>query len=108
MEQDQGTQEARKTPAERRTEPTTTNDVLVATKLFAKEATVHDTLKRLHARQHGKGTTIDRFRLNEVVSQIAFGGRSSRVYQQMVSLAGCGRETWSWTWGRAADISPGS
>jgi ubiquinone/menaquinone biosynthesis C-methylase UbiE len=56
--------------------------------LCAKEAAVHDTLKRLHARQRGKGTTIDRFRLNEVVSQIAFGGRRSRVYQQIVSLSG--------------------
>jgi ubiquinone/menaquinone biosynthesis C-methylase UbiE len=60
----------------------------VATKLFAKEAAVQDTLKRLHARQRGKGTTIDRFRLNEMVSQIAFGGRRSRVYQQIISLAG--------------------
>ena len=53
---------------------------------------MHDTLKRLHTRQRGKGTTIDHFRLNEVVSQIAFGGRRRRVYQQIVSLAGvrCG------------------
>jgi ubiquinone/menaquinone biosynthesis C-methylase UbiE len=56
--------------------------------LFGKEAAVHDTLKRLHARQRGKGTTIDNFRLNEVVSQIAFGGRRRRVYQQIVSLSG--------------------
>jgi ubiquinone/menaquinone biosynthesis C-methylase UbiE len=49
---------------------------------------MHDTLKRLHARQRGKGTTIDHFRLNELVSQIAFGGRRGRVYQQIVSLAG--------------------
>ena len=49
---------------------------------------MHDTLKRLHARQRGRGTTIDHFRLNEVVSQIAFGGRRNRVYQQIVSLAG--------------------
>jgi len=49
---------------------------------------VHDTLRRLHARQRGRGTTIDRFRLNEVVSQIAFAGRRRRVYQQIVSLAG--------------------
>jgi SAM-dependent methyltransferase len=49
---------------------------------------MHDTLKRLHARQRGKGTAIDGFRLNEVVSQIAFGGRRGRVYQQIVSLAG--------------------
>ena len=49
---------------------------------------MHDTLRRLHARQRGKGTTIDQFRLNEVVSQIAFGGRRGRVYRQIVSLAG--------------------
>jgi ubiquinone/menaquinone biosynthesis C-methylase UbiE len=49
---------------------------------------MHDTLKRLHTRQRGKGTTIDHFRLNELVSQIAFGGRRGRVYQQIVSLAG--------------------
>jgi ubiquinone/menaquinone biosynthesis C-methylase UbiE len=49
---------------------------------------MHDTLKRLHTRQRGKGTTIDHFRLNKLVSQIAFGGRRGRVYQQIVSLAG--------------------
>ncbi|HEY7431798.1 MAG TPA: class I SAM-dependent methyltransferase [Streptosporangiaceae bacterium] len=48
---------------------------------------MHDTLKRLHVRQRGKGTTIGHFRLNELVSQIAFGGRRGRVYQQIVSLA---------------------
>ena len=49
---------------------------------------MHDTLKRLHAGQRGKGTTIEHFRINEVVSQIAFGGRRSRVYRQIVYLAG--------------------
>ena len=49
---------------------------------------MHDTLKRLHAGQRGKGTTIENFRLNEVVSQIAFGGRRGRVYRRIVSLAG--------------------
>ncbi len=49
---------------------------------------MHDTLKRLHARQRGTGTTIDHFRLNEVVSQIAFGGRRGRVYRRVVSLSG--------------------
>jgi ubiquinone/menaquinone biosynthesis C-methylase UbiE len=49
---------------------------------------VHDTLKRLHAGPRGKGTTIDRFRLNEIVSQVAFGGRRSRVYQRILSLSG--------------------
>lgn len=49
---------------------------------------MHDTLKRLHAGQRGKGTTIDHFRFNELVSQIAFGGRRSRVYRRIVCLAG--------------------
>jgi ubiquinone/menaquinone biosynthesis C-methylase UbiE len=48
---------------------------------------VHGTFKRLHAGQRGKGTIIDHFRLNEVVSQLAFGGRRGRVYRQIVSLA---------------------
>src|SRR5215471_10625537 len=49
---------------------------------------MHDALRRLHGEQRGKGTVIDHFRLNEVVSQIAFGGRRGRVYQRIVSLAG--------------------
>jgi ubiquinone/menaquinone biosynthesis C-methylase UbiE len=49
---------------------------------------MHDTLKRLHAGQRGKGTTIENFRLNEIVSQIAFSGRRGRVYRRIVSLAG--------------------
>jgi ubiquinone/menaquinone biosynthesis C-methylase UbiE len=49
---------------------------------------MRDTLRHLHRGQRGKGTTIDRFRLNELVSQVAFGGRRSRVYQRIVSLAG--------------------
>jgi ubiquinone/menaquinone biosynthesis C-methylase UbiE len=49
---------------------------------------VHDTLRHLHQGKRGKGTTIDHFRLNELVSQVAFGGRRSRVYQRIVSLAG--------------------
>ncbi len=49
---------------------------------------MHDTLRRLHGRQRGAGTTIDRCRLNELVSQIMFGGRRSRVYQRIVALAG--------------------
>ena len=49
---------------------------------------MHDTLKGLHRRQRGTGTTIDRFLLNELVSQIAFGGRRSCVYRRIVSLAG--------------------
>jgi ubiquinone/menaquinone biosynthesis C-methylase UbiE len=49
---------------------------------------MHDTLKGLRRRQRGTGTTIDRFLLNELVSQVAFGGRRSRVYRRIVSLAG--------------------
>jgi len=49
---------------------------------------MHDTLRRLHEGRRGTGTTLDRFRLNglnELVSQLAFGGR---VYRRIVSLAG--------------------
>jgi len=54
---------------------------------------MHDTLRRLHGgRRHGgrrgTGTTLDRFRLNEAVSQLAFGGRRGRVYRRIVALAG--------------------
>ncbi len=49
---------------------------------------MHDTLKRLHGGRRGTGTTLDRFRLNELVSHIAFGGRRGRVYRRIVSLAG--------------------
>ena len=48
---------------------------------------MHDTLRRLHG-ERGQGTTIDRFRLNELVSQVAFGGRRGRVYRRIVALAG--------------------
>ena len=54
----------------------------------AKETAVHDSLRRLHGRQRGTGTTLDHFRLNEVVSQIAFGGRRGRVYRRIVALSG--------------------
>jgi ubiquinone/menaquinone biosynthesis C-methylase UbiE len=49
---------------------------------------MHDTLRRLHGGRRGTGTTIDRFRLNELVSQVAFGGRRGAVYRRMVALAG--------------------
>lgn len=49
---------------------------------------MHDTLRRLHHEgRRGPGTTLDRFRLNELVSQIAFCGRRGRVYRRIVSLA---------------------
>ena len=49
---------------------------------------MHDALGRLHGRRRGTGTTLDRFRLNELVSQVAFGGRRGAVYRKMVSLTG--------------------
>jgi ubiquinone/menaquinone biosynthesis C-methylase UbiE len=48
---------------------------------------MHDTFRRLHEGRD-KGTVIDGFRLNELVSQVAFGGRRGRVYRQLVSLSG--------------------
>lgn len=49
---------------------------------------MHDTLKRLHGGRRAHGTIIDRFRLNELVSQVAFAGRRGRVYRRIVALAG--------------------
>ena len=53
---------------------------------------MHDTMRRLHGRRPGgrpgNGTTIDGFRLNEVMSQLAFAGRRSSVYRRIVSLSG--------------------
>lgn len=49
---------------------------------------MHDTLRRLHDGPRGTGTTLDSYRLNEIVSQIAFGGRRGRVYRRIVTLAG--------------------
>ena len=42
---------------------------------------------RSGGRRHS-GTTLNRFRLNELVSQIAFCGRRGRVYRQIVNLTG--------------------
>jgi ubiquinone/menaquinone biosynthesis C-methylase UbiE len=55
---------------------------------------MQETLNRLHGGQRGNGTTISRFRLNEVGSQIAFGGRRRRVYQRVVSLSGVRPGDW--------------
>ena len=49
---------------------------------------MHDTARRLHGRQRTNGTTLEHFRLNELVSQLAFAGRRGRVYRQIVSLSG--------------------
>jgi ubiquinone/menaquinone biosynthesis C-methylase UbiE len=49
---------------------------------------VHGTLRRMHSSPRRTGTTIDRFRLNALVTQVAFGGRRRRVYRQIVELSG--------------------
>jgi SAM-dependent methyltransferase len=49
---------------------------------------VHGTLRHLHTGNRSAGTTLDRFRLNELVSQIAFAGRRGRVYRRIVALSG--------------------
>ena len=49
---------------------------------------MHDTLRHLHAGSGRTGTTLDRFRLNELVSQIAFAGRRGRVYRRIGALSG--------------------
>jgi ubiquinone/menaquinone biosynthesis C-methylase UbiE len=49
---------------------------------------MHDTLSRLHAGNRGSGTTLDHYRLNELVSQLAFAGRRGRVYWRIVALSG--------------------
>lgn len=51
---------------------------------------MHDTLRKLHGGARPGGTTLDRFRLNEGVSQVAFGGRRGRVYRRLVMLSGVG------------------
>ena len=49
---------------------------------------MHDTLRNLHGGSRGTGTTLDRFRLNELESQIAFAGRRGPVYRRLVALSG--------------------
>lgn len=41
-----------------------------------------------HGRQHREGATLDRVRLNEGITQIAFGGRRRRVYSRIAALSG--------------------
>jgi SAM-dependent methyltransferase len=45
-------------------------------------------LGHAHASRRGAGTTLDRFRLNALVTQVAFGGRRRRVYRRIVALSG--------------------
>jgi SAM-dependent methyltransferase len=63
---------------------------------------MHNVMRRLHSRERQdqeqsqrradrrrtSGTVLNRFRLNELVSQVAFGGRRGRVYREIVTLAG--------------------
>lgn len=49
---------------------------------------MHSKLRRLHQGARPKGTTIEHFRLNALVSEIAFGGRRGRVYRRLVALSG--------------------
>ena len=49
---------------------------------------MHSTMRNLHGNGRGSGTTLNRFRLNEVISQLAFGGRRGGVYREIVLLAG--------------------
>ena len=47
-----------------------------------------EALRRLHPSPRGAGTTLDQFRLNALVSQLAFGGRRRRVYRRITALSG--------------------
>ena len=49
---------------------------------------MHGALRRMHPSQRGTGTTLDRFRLNALVTQIALGGRRRRVYRRITDLSG--------------------
>ena len=51
---------------------------------------MHEALRRAHGRQRQTGTRLDRFRLNALVTSIAFGGRRRRVYQRVAELSGTG------------------
>jgi ubiquinone/menaquinone biosynthesis C-methylase UbiE len=49
---------------------------------------VHGALRRMHEGPRGTGTTLERFRLNALVTEIAFAGRRRRVYRRIVALSG--------------------
>jgi len=49
---------------------------------------MHGVLRRAHGGQRQAGTTLDRFRLNGLVTSVAFGGRRGRVYRRIVELSG--------------------
>ncbi len=55
---------------------------------------MHGALSRAHGRQRQAGTTLDRFRVNGLVTSVAFGGRRGRVYRRRSSSCqGPGRAT---------------
>lgn len=43
-----------------------------------------------HDRPHQEGARLDRVRLNEIVTHMAFGGRRRRVYARITALSGAG------------------
>jgi ubiquinone/menaquinone biosynthesis C-methylase UbiE len=45
-------------------------------------------LRRIHASPRGTGTTLDAFRVNALVTQLAFAGRRRRVYRRITALSG--------------------
>jgi ubiquinone/menaquinone biosynthesis C-methylase UbiE len=49
-------------------------------------------MRGVFSRAHGRqaGTTLDRFRLNGLVTSVAFAGRRGRVYRRIVELSGTG------------------
>jgi ubiquinone/menaquinone biosynthesis C-methylase UbiE len=49
---------------------------------------MHGVLKQAHGGQRRTGTTLDRFRLNGLVTGVAFGGRRGRVYRRIAGLSG--------------------
>jgi ubiquinone/menaquinone biosynthesis C-methylase UbiE len=49
---------------------------------------MHGVLRRAHGGQRQAGTTLDQFRLNGLVTSMAFGGRRRRVYRRIVELSG--------------------
>jgi 2-polyprenyl-3-methyl-5-hydroxy-6-metoxy-1,4-benzoquinol methylase len=49
---------------------------------------MHGALSRAHGRQRQAGTTLDRFRVNGLVTSVAFGGLRGRVYRRIVELSG--------------------
>ena len=51
---------------------------------------MHQALRRMHSSPRPAGTTLDRFRLNALVTSVALGGRRRRVYRRITALSGTG------------------